>query len=529
MTKRLIALLLALVLCVGVLAACGPNDDPTKGSEGKNESTGNVTEGPYVKPDLTGVKITYHMVDDKDIVVEETWLDSAIEKYLGVNLDIIEGADLTGIYASGKAPELLYKNGYGPDDIALGKDGAFINIYDYLDKMPNVKKFLEDPANAMHVEKYTVSEGVMYYLPIVQNGGSAAKYAFLYREDIFKANNLTFPTNQDEFVATLKKLKEIYPDSMPFVMRSMTGSMQGAQAFSFLWGGTHLLPGQFLTVFTLDADGKYYLGTTSNAYKEMAQFFKDLTDQGLMHKSSMTIGTKDWYAAMGNGQSFITYDKVDRLPDMNSTVKGLDANGICVAAAPFNFGTYAKTATVVSTSFGANPTSYSYGIGNTDKKESVMKYVDWLYSEEGQLFTNYGVENESYKVVNGKIEFIDSFLEAQGGLKKAGLWCAFMSGVTDFNAYIASADEALAKSLEIAAPFEFKSPAQVALTYNDVEKLVWDTYYKAFYDYALAEYSKFILGQRDFATWDDLQKELETTYYYKQLLQIHENALARVK
>ena len=527
MTKRLIALLLALVLCVGVLAACGPKNDPTTEPSKGNESTGTVTEGPYVAPDLTGVKITYYAADDKDVVMEDTWLDSAIEKYLGLDLEIIEGADLTGLYASGKSPELLYKNSYTQGDIDLAADGAFINIYDYLDKMPNVKKYLEDPANAADVQKFTVSEGVMYYLPITQIGGTAAKYSFLYREDIFKANNLTFPTNQTEFMATLKKLKEIYPDSMPFVMRQMTGNMQGAQAFSFLWGATHVLPGQWSTIFTLDADGKYYLGTTSSAYKEMAQFFKDLTDQGLMHKSFMTIGTTDWYAAMGNGTSFITYDKVDRLPDMNKTVQGFDANAVCVAAAPFNFGTYAKTATVVTTSFAANATGYCYGIGNTANKENVMKYVDWLYSEEGQIFTNYGIENESYKVVDGKIEFIDSFLEAQGGLKKAGLWCAWLSGITDFKAYIASADEAVAKSLEVAAPYEFKAPYQVKLSYNDVEKLVWDTYNKAAYDYALAEYSKFILGQRDFSTWDDLQKELETTYYLKQLLQIHESALER--
>ena len=529
MTKRLIALLLALVLCVGVLAACGPQDDPTTEPSKGNESTGTVTEGPYVKPDLTGVKITYYAADDKDVVMEDTWLDSAIEKYLGLDLEIIEGADLAGLYAAGKAPELLYKNSYVQADINLAKDGAFINIYDYLDKMPNVKKYLEDPANAADVAKYTVSEGEMYFLPITTRGGLASKYAFLYRKDIFDANNLKFPTNQDEFMATLKKLKEIYPDSMPFVMRSMTKNMQGAQAFSFLWGGTHVLTGQFTTIFTLDADGKYYLGTTSNAYKEMAQFFKDLTDQGLMHKSSMTIDTQTWYASMGNGASFITYDKVDRLIDMNTTVKGLDPNGIVVAAAPFNFGTYAKTATVVTTSFGEQPTGYCYGIGETANKENVMKYVDWLYSEEGQIFTNYGVENESYKVVDGKIEFIDSFLEAQGTLKKAGLWCPWLSGVTDFEAYRLSADEIIAAALEVAAPFEFKAPAQVKLSYNDVEKLVWDTYATSAYNYAMAEYSKFILGQRDFSTWDDLQKELETTYYLKQLLQIHESALARVK
>lgn len=529
MTKRLIALLLALVLCVGVLAACGPKDDPTTESNKGNESTGTVTEGPYVKPDLTGVKITYYAPDDTDVVMEDTWLDSAIEKYLGLDLEIVEGADLTGLYAAKKAPELLYLNAYSHTDIQLGEDGAFINIYDYLDKMPNVKKYLEDPANAANVAKYTVSEGVMYYLPITQNGGNAGKYAFLYRKDIFEANNLKFPTNQNEFVDTLKKLKEIYPDSMPFVMRNMTKHMQGAQAFGHLWGGIHLLMGNYNTIFTLDADGKYYLGATSNAYKEMAQFFKELTDQGLMHQSSMTIGTTDWYTAMGNGKSFITYDKVDRLPDMNKNIKALNPDAVCVAGAPFNFGTYAKTATVVSTSFAAAATGYAYGIGETANKENVMKYVDWLYSEEGQIFTNYGIENESYKVVDGKIDFIDSFLEAQGGLKKAGLWCPWLSGVTDFKAYIASADETIAESLEVAAPYEFQSPTQVALQYNDVEKLVWDTFATSAYNYALAEFSKFILGQRDFATWDDVNKELETTYHLKELLQIHESALARVK
>ena len=446
MSKRLIALLLALVMCVGLLAACGGD--------------GGTTGANSTPVDLNGAKLVIHAKTNTDYNPGDTWLYKQINKLLGVEIQYVEGADGKMLIAEGKPPELTSVDGLASTDIAYGEDGAFVNIYDYLDKMPNVKAWFEDPANAANVDKWTVREGVIYHIPISEVngvGGVGNIYTFLYREDVFKANNLTWPTSQEEFVNVLKTLKNLYPSSYPFVLRNLNKTM--SSYFGHLWGGSHVLNGWYNSIFTMGADGKYYLGTTSQAYKEMAQFVKDLMTEGLMHPSAMTISTDEWQNSLANGTCFITYDKIDRLPVLNPMGRELDANYKLIGGAPFNFGSHAKTTDVVSTAFGNEPTTtYAYMIGNTANIDNVCKYVDWLFSEEGRLLTTWGVEGESYEVdAEGKKTFKADFLASHGGrLIKSGLNQYAMCGVMDFDAEVASYEDFVVDSLNIA--IEYRPP-----------------------------------------------------------------------
>ena len=525
MTKKLLALLLSVVLCVGVLAACGPNKNDGPGKPVSNVKYNGDT------PDFQGTTITMHMPNNSDIDPDNTWLNKTVDKHLNVNLKIIEGADLTGMLLEGKAPELSWTNAYSSLDMQRNgrQDGVFVNVYDYLDYMPNLKKFLEDPANVAYVEKYSLAKGEMYNVPIIKKGGDVQKFAFLYRKDIFTENDIAFPTTQEEFVATLQKLKDLYPDSTPFVMRSLDGNMQGMQAFGHLWGGMHMLRGEYSTVFTLDADGKYYLGTTSQAYKEMAMFMKDLMDRGLMHKSSLDMDLGKWQAAFSGEEAFITYDKVDRLPALNNAGKAINPNFLVTAGDPFNFGTYAATATKVSTSFATTGPQYSFRIGNTANVLNVCAYVDWLYSEEGQLMTNWGVKDVSYVEVDGVKTFKKEFIEEHGTLTATGLYAPSMSGVMDFDAYKASCDENMLASIELAAKYEYGSPAQVALVFSQQDNILWQTNAKNFETFTRGELVKFISCQRPFSEWDNVVQEAKADYKYDWLMDLHVNALAAHK
>ena len=378
MKKRGMALLLSLVCCITLLAGCGEDTEETKPSKQQ-------TVVGYIAPDLSGAKITQYMTVNADIDPEKAWLNAAVEDYLGVDLEIAEIDGLSSLLrdmvAKRNLPDLVWTNSYSHTSLgAYGEQGAFINIYKYLDAMPNVKAYLEDPANAETVKAYTYKEGEMYAIPIQQTG-SAAVYTFLYRKDIFEKHNLQWPTTQEEFVAVLRKLKELYPDSEPFVMRNMIKNIQGAQIMGHLWGASHVVPGNNL--FTLGNDGKYYLAPISNAYKEMAQFFYDMIGEGLMNKSSINLDTKGWQKALYNNESFITYDKVDRLPVLNPAGQENNPDFLMTGGEPFNMGSYAKETDKVATSFAGGVSAYAYMIGDNANLDNVLAYVDWLYSDEG--------------------------------------------------------------------------------------------------------------------------------------------------
>lgn len=540
MMKKMLALLLAMVLCFSFLAACGDNADDTTGAPADGTTaapeTTEATEPPYTTPDMTGKTITIYRTTNSDYDTPNCYATGAIEKTLGVDLKWTELAEFESnvktMIAEKNPPELMYVNNYTHTNWAgFALDGAFINFMDYMDQMPNVKAYLADPANKANVAKFSYSETEMYALPIGNEGDTTAR-AFLYRKDIFEKHNIALPTNQEEFVAVLRQLKELYPESMPFVMRSLNGTnIQGAQALGHLFGASHVQRGHYGTFLVLDENGEYYMAQTSQAYKEVAEFIVEMTKEGLMHASSMTIDTAGWQEALASDVSFITYDKIDRIPQLTTQGQGLNPDYQIAAFAPFNMGSNADNP-VVSTSYAGGATSNGFMVSSMlDEAQlnDILTYIDWLYSEEGQLVTNWGIEGESYEVLeDGSLSYIDSFLEAQGGAIKTGLNKAAICGHMQFDPFLDTCDEEMAKGLEMAQQFLGKTTAQYALIYNDEEQVVWDTYAETLYTTAQGEWSKYALGQKDFSEWDSFQKLLEDSYHYNEVKAIHESALKRV-
>ncbi len=528
MFKKLLALLLALACSVTLLAGCG----------GGNEETGNDFNPDlenYVAPDLTGVTIELFTTNNTDMDYEGSWMDGVIEEKLGVSvryneLDSWNEQYLT-MMSEGNPPDLTFGNTYQNTYFQFGDDGAYVNLMNYLDVMPNLKAFIEDPEHVALVERFTSDDGALYFLPAYVEA-KHDPYVFLYRKDIFDANNLTFPTNQEEFVATLRKLKEIYPDSFPFVIRNMTGNMHTIQSMGNLWGASHVNVGIANTIFTQDANGNFFSAQTSDAYTEMALFLQELTQEGLMHPSCATMDNATWQEALASSASFITFDKTDRIPQLTKVGTSLDENFELAAGAPFNFGTYAETAETVTTSFEIGidgGDSMWFAIGNNKNKENTMAYLDWICSEEGQIVTNWGVEGESYTVdENGNKQFIRSFLDEHGGLMAAGLYIPGFSCIRLIDAYKASQTEKEAEYLAMGLEYVEKAAPQHLLHYTEDEQFLWDTYATALYNYQNEQWLKLYLNKIDLTQWESVPETMNTKYHADELMKIHEDALARL-
>lgn len=522
MKKRVIALLLAAACCAALLAGCGEG--------GTQMEEGNLS---YIIPDMSGAQMELYIPTNSDFEIEGSYANITQEKHLNMDLCVVEGnvaAMTREKIAQGEVPDLIWTNGYNHDAWSwfVDEQGLFVNVLECLDLMPNLKAYLQDPANKEMVDKFTYEEGKMYAVPTWKTG-SAEIYAYLYRKDIFDKHGLTFPTNQEEFVTVLRKLKELYPESEPFAMRSMKKNIQAAQHYGHLWGASHLTLNSGVA-FTLDADGNYYLAQTSRAYQEMAEFWHGLMAEGLMNKKSTTMATDGWYGYFRENTSFITYDKVDRLPLMNKNGQMDNPDFLVVAGAPFNMGSYAQETDVVATSFAEDVTSNAFLIGYGENMGDVLAYVDWLYSAEGQLLTNWGVEGESYEVAeDGTKYFKEGFLESVGGWAASGLGASGAYGIMDFSAYKAACEPYLAQSITLAEQFAGKSPKQPILSFTKDEATVYRTWATGMYNYVCGEWYKFVSGERDLAQWDQVLERVKKHYGYDELIKIHQDAYRRLQ
>lgn len=532
MLKRVLALTLALVLCLGILAGCQQNPAETTAPPAETTKPADTTApAETTEPEPTSlfnaednVVIEMWMPNNKDLEVEGSWANVAVENYINAKIEVTEfdsGDAYTAVMAEQKVPMLTYTNGtgYGPQ---YGPDGAYINWYDYLDQLPNIKAMLEDERWAADVAKYTQEEGLMWHLPIPQTG-YATTYGYIYRQDIFEKHNLEFPTTQEEFYNTLVKLKELYPDSYPFVMRSMTGNMQGLESWCYTWGANHQLMGYYNTIMKFDHNAKtYFFAQVSEPMREAVAFLNKLLDEGLLHPSTLTLDTAGWTEAFASETSFITYDKADRIPAL-TTGADLEATPdyALTCGAPIAMGSQG-----VAASLKPAATGYSFLVSNVMEEEdlnNVLKYVDWLYSDEGILVTNWGIEGESYDIdANGNKVYKEDFVYAGSGLGVCSI-----CGYRDFDAYVAAQTENIQNALAITGETA-TIIADPVLKYNEEEQEYLDTYYKALYDASLAELQKFILGQRDTETdWEAFTNEMKALKM-DEIIKIHQDAYNRI-
>lgn len=523
MMKKIIALVLAVVLClslVGILSGCGGKK--TLGGGGGAVS-GDVIDGTNLHFDET-IELNMWLPDNTDLEMEGCYMDTLIEETLNIKFNITEYEardQYETLVAQQKIPQLTFANAqiFGP---AYGSLGAYIDWNDYIDLLPNVKKVLSDPKWAEDIAKYTEEDGSMYHLPVPQTG-YADTVGWLYRKDIFDKHGMTFPTNQEDLMATLRKLKELYPNSYPLVIRGLNGAnLGGVSNMIAPFGGGYAGESSWNTLLMLNMeDHSYYMGQTDNAMRECMQWMHDLYEEGLLHPSCITMDSAQWTEAFASNTSFVGYDKMDRIDML--TMGAIDANPSYVLTGARNF----PMGTNGTNVFPAHTTGFSFlvsGMIEGEELENVLKYVDWLYSDEGIKLTNWGKEGESYEVAaDGTMDFKEDFTYEGSGIGVVGM-CAFR----DFDTYLKSQDQHVIDAIyDIAKDYTSTDKQGYRLEYDDNEQRVFDTYYQKTYDFCNAKFQDFIRGELNPETdWDAYVAEVNGMLP-QEVYDIHNNALQR--
>jgi raffinose/stachyose/melibiose transport system substrate-binding protein len=200
MSKRVLCTLLAVVLLTA-FAACGSNKTPAGGNETAADSSQlNSTQPSDIAEPVVSdaaIKWMHHFGEES----ARDWIKKITEKYTGetgIKVDVqAVGYDdyqtlLKAKIASGDAPDffdltpsdlsMFTKNNYVAD---LGECAFWDNLID-------------------GTKENTAIDGVNYFLPF-EAGASAA----FYNIDVFEKLGITeMPQTYDEFIATLKKIKD---------------------------------------------------------------------------------------------------------------------------------------------------------------------------------------------------------------------------------------------------------------------------------------------------------------------------------
>lgn len=430
--KKLFALLLAVVMVVGLFAACVQTPAPTTGTQAPTTgtqapTTGNdgttagtePTEPAFEYPLENAVQWEYNSwwgtwQSHHESFADVPWVQE-FTKNTGIPAPTYSmyatDEEFNAMLASGDYPDVFQKtNGQLPG----GPQGCIdeeiiIPLNDLIDKyMPNLKALLEkypETAKAMQL-----ADGTYYSIPVL--GAEEPRNSFVngpyIRADLMKKFNLTtIPETIDEWYDLLKAFKD---NGIKAPFAANIGQLTTGGPFIGAYNGAHV-NGEGISN---DGEGNLFFAYTTDAYKEYVKMLKKFNDAGLFGDDFFAIDAATIKANTINGDSAAAHGYLAS-GIQSLTVAGKEINPDFEFVAP-KFPAVTKGGlTFGNCSYPMNPGYSGYGAYITtdceeEKYESVCRWFDYFYSEEGMMIVNYGKEGETYDMVDGKPVFKDSFL-----------------------------------------------------------------------------------------------------------------------
>lgn len=509
--------LMAAVMSLSV-AACS-NNLGGSGGEAKGQSKGAMEN--------YGVNVSFKATEPFNLPIlfsdqpaypyKKDWmLFQEITKRTGVTLQptIVPMSDYSQkrslLISSGDAPLVIPKT-YPGEEASFVSSGAILPVSDYIDMMPNFKDKVEKWGMEKELDGLRQEDGKYYVLPGLHEE-VWPDYTLLVRTDIFEKNNIPIPATWDELYTALKKLKEIYPDSIPFSDRFQFNSTLNIAATGFGtkagWGF-----GNGLT-YKADKDEFVYTSTTPE-YKNMLTYFNKLVSEGLLDKESFTQTDDQATQKFVSGKSFVingnSQTVVLHRTDMN---KSLGEGKFSIAKITVPGGPAGQ---LMSGSRLENGVMILAKAKENPNFKAILQFIDWLYySDEGEEFAKWGVEGVTYTKENGVRKLVDD-INYNGlnpkGTKDLRIDYGFSGGVfayggtTELLQSMFSDEEK--KFQEDMKKTKTVVPAEPPIPYSVEDREQATLLSTPLKDYSDQNTLKFILGERPLSQFDAFVNELK--------------------
>ncbi|SFB56420.1 putative aldouronate transport system substrate-binding protein [Cohnella sp. OV330] len=418
--KRAIPAAAALAVITALLSACSGSgvDGSDAGSSlaatgGSSPSFGSSSDSSASSSDPSTLRLLTDATSAAP--VKEDW---AVWKWIKEKTNITIKQELqTGpeslalAIASGDMPDLM---SVFPTDVPkYGPQGAFLDLSKYMDRMPHLKAFL---ASRPDIAARIAAPGGEIYNVLNDGLGPGIQTVYFYREDIFKKHGLEAPKTWDEMYDTAKKLKALYPDSYPFAFR------HGVNTLKYFAPAYGVYP-----FFYEDAStGKIKYGVTDPGFKKLVADLNRFYEEGLTPPDWLSIDYKAWTQFMATGKSFMTIQFIGQIEIMNAQLKG--GAHLKFMAPPVGYGDRAYIPNAAYEEYGFAVSS------RTKHLDAALRYLDFIYSDEGKDLLSWGKEGETYEIVDGKRKFLPRFEEPNDLRKELGVFTTGAYGRADFEA-----------------------------------------------------------------------------------------------
>lgn len=397
--KKVLSFLLIVVMVWGTLAACtSPNEKDTS-QNGENTTNDNLNLTGYP---LVNEKITYTMMGSK-ASIQGDWKDLLVfnmleEKtnvafdYNDVNAQVFEEKKNLAL-ANGEYPDVFFGAGLNNDQqVKYGEQGILIPLEGYFEEYcPEITKMFEIRPEIK--KSITAPDGHIYALPQVYALVLATPSAWVNKKWLDKLG-----ISEDQLPTTIEGLYDMFvrmknedpngngeQDEYAFSMQKGTAGNNSfydlLQAFGIPARGVYV-----------DDNDKVQYGYLHPDFKTFLEWCNKVWSEGLVDPDSFTQDASGLAAKGTNNIIGVAFHAIPQLiygvtdPEEAAKYPVLPALSSKISS---------KRMTL------QNGTGVSVGVfALTDKcknPEVMMRWIDYLYSEEGSILVHYGPEGKIWE------------------------------------------------------------------------------------------------------------------------------------
>ena len=512
-SMKTVAFAVVLCLMLTMISACG--GDTTKTGQTTAGTAGtSATETTPAKAEkitlkfLVGARPDFEFTNDMPVFQE-------LEKRTNVHLEwqLLPATDADQkfnlIMASNELPDLIsYMD--GPTLNKYGTQGAFIALNDLIDQeAPNLKKIMADPPFPMPYIKAEMkaSDGNIYSIPFLTQ--TVTGEIFCVRQDWLTKLNLSVPDTTEDLYKVLKAFKENDPngngkaDEVPFSTTDLTWDIT-AMMNAF---GAH--EGYYIA-----SDNTIKYGPMEDRYQEGLGYASKLIKEGLIDKEFLSLSYDQFMTKVSNNTVGMFYAwPFSGLGACNTLLQKTVPDGKYIAMIPVK-GPHGDR-------FKERPQNsiLPRTVITKDNKypKETMRYLDYLFSDEGSLLMNWGIEGKDYTLVNGKPQFTDYILKNPDGKDVAtaraqeGMQMALPTIATLDPEKAAVSDQEVSRAWQIYADAKVLVPPFPSLPFTTAQLTDVNQKGTEIDTYLAESLSKFLLGETpnsDFPKFVDQLKKM---------------------
>ena len=409
--KKLVAMLLVLAMVLS-LAACGntpstssATDDASSattesGAESAAEDGETAEPGEFKLPIVDEpVTLTYFNADDTNAaIITKDWNDNQfyqeMEARTGVHLEFetVSSADYQTNFnlmiASGNLADLIYVGAsyYSEGVDAAIDDGYFLDLTDKVEEyMPNYNAIRT--SDVQYELLSTTDSGRLGAVYELRQSKQGPWLGLWMRQDWLDDLGMEVPKTFDQWHDVLTAFKNEKGATAPLIL-NFSGS---DGEFGAMSGGLNVL-----NSWQLDETGAVNFGPYMDAWKEYVTIMHQWYNEGLIDPDFMATDerTADMAKVVtGASGAFAALYTMPSLYEASSE----DPNMKLVPVNPPLKNEGDESHIRLRDSYTSGNTAIS---ADCENWEVALRYLDYLYTEEGALLANYGVEGDSMKAAS---------------------------------------------------------------------------------------------------------------------------------